>query len=306
MDTFDRIIKPLSVRYKSAEYIEVKRPVGIENYQEVSNTLLLVEKGTLYYGQDKQKVQAGDILFIPPKPTYLQYGDTSERILYFQFQEQQSGYLRRLEEDQRASEAIQFKALYIETKVFDAIDLFTSFDIPPFIIHDKESIPHLIHNLVAEALHNHIGKDKVLSSLSFELIIRILRYIQKENLFAQEIATSSSNLRDPRLVRLFQHINNHLSEDLSNKQLAEVVNVSGDYIGQYFKTLTGINPQDYIEFQRMQKAVTLLRETGYNISDVGRKVGYKDSSYFCRRFKIMFGISAGRMRRREVAARAAA
>jgi len=30
-------------------------------------------------------------------------------------------------------------------------------------------------------------------------------------------------------------------------------------------------------------------------------VGYKDTAYFCRRFKMMFGIPAGKMRRRETA-----
>ena len=34
---------------------------------------------------------------------------------------------------------------------------------------------------------------------------------------------------------------------LSNKVLANVANVSEDYVGQYFKMLTGINPQDYID-----------------------------------------------------------
>ena len=32
---------------------------------------------------------------------------------------------------------------------------------------------------------------------------------------------------------------------------------------------------------------------------IGAEVGYKDTAYFCRRFKMMFGIPAGKMRRRE-------
>jgi AraC-like DNA-binding protein len=78
-----------------------------------------------------------------------------------------------------------------------------------------------------------------------------------------------------------------------------VANVSEDYVGQYFKMLTGINPQDYIEYQRMEKAVNLLRTTKKSIRDIGKEVGYKDTAYFCRRFKMMFGIPAGKMRRRE-------
>ena len=37
-------------------------------------------------------------------------------------------------------------------------------------------------------------------------------------------------------------LKHHLGGDLSNKTLASVANVSEDYVGQYFKMLTGINP----------------------------------------------------------------
>ena len=45
----------------------------------------------------------------------------------------------------------------------------------------------------------------------------------------------------------------------------------------------------------------LLRTTKKSIRDIGKEVGYKDTAYFCRRFKMMFGIPAGKMRRRESA-----
>jgi AraC-like DNA-binding protein len=81
--------------------------------------------------------------------------------------------------------------------------------------------------------------------------------------------------------------------------LSQVAQVSEDYVGQYFKMLTGINPQDYIEYQRMEEAVQLLRTTKKSIREIGLEVGYKGTAYFCRRFKMMFGIPAGKMRRRE-------
>jgi|TARA_B110000977_G_scaffold30996_1_gene40925 AraC-like DNA-binding protein len=102
------------------------------------------------------------------------------------------------------------------------------------------------------------------------------------------------------LIKIFESIKDNLEADLSNKQLAKVVGVSEDYVGQYFKMLTGINPQDYIEYQRMEKAVVLLRTTKKSIQDVGKNIGYKDTAYFCRRFKMMFGITARKMRNREL------
>ena len=118
-------------------------------------------------------------------------------------------------------------------------------------------------------------------------------------MFVEQLATNVTYFKDPRLLDVFAFIKANLGGDLSNKTLANVANVSEDYVGQYFKMLTGINPQDYIEYQRMEKAVHLLRTTQKSIREIGDDVGYKDTAYFCRRFKMMFGIPAGKMRRRE-------
>lgn len=67
------------------------------------------------------------------------------------------------------------------------------------------------------------------------------------------------------MIKIFEFIKGNLDADLSNKQLVKVVGVSEDYVGQYFKMLTVINPQDYVEDQRMGKAVVLLRTTKKSI-----------------------------------------
>ncbi len=67
------------------------------------------------------------------------------------------------------------------------------------------------------------------------------------------------------MIKIFEFIKGNLDADLSNKQLVKVVGVSEDYVDQYFKMLTVINPQDYVEDQRMGKAVVLLRTTKKSI-----------------------------------------
>ena len=143
------------------------------------------------------------------------------------------------------------------------------------------------------------GKGRVVKLQTDHLVVELIRHILEEGLFVEQLATNSSYFKDPRLIDIFSYIKDNLHEDLSNKILANVANVSEDYVGQYFKMLTGINPQDYIEYQRMEMAVHMLRTTKRSIRDIGKEVGYKDTAYFCRRFKMMFGIPAGKMRRRE-------
>jgi len=143
------------------------------------------------------------------------------------------------------------------------------------------------------------GKERVIKLNTERIVIEIIRYILEKRLFVEQLATNSTYFKDPRLIDIFAFIKKNLGGDLSNKVLANVANVSEDYVGQYFKMLTGINPQDYIEYQRMEMAVNLLRTSKKSIREIGRDVGYKDTAYFCRRFKMMFGIPAGKMRRRE-------
>ena len=143
------------------------------------------------------------------------------------------------------------------------------------------------------------GKERIIKLLTEQLVVELIRYIILKNLFVEQLATNSTYFKDPRLIDIFSYIRENIGGDLSNKVLANVANVSEDYVGQYFKMLTGINPQDYIEYQRMEEAVNLLRTSKKSIREIGREVGYKDTAYFCRRFKMMFGIPAGKMRRRE-------
>ena len=143
------------------------------------------------------------------------------------------------------------------------------------------------------------GRSRIVKLETDHLVVEIIRHILNKGLFVEQFATNSTYFKDPRLIDIFAYIKKNLSENLSNKILADVANVSEDYVGQYFKMLTGINPQDYIEYQRMEMAVNMLRTSKKSIRDIGKEVGYKDTAYFCRRFKMMFGIPAGKMRRRE-------
>ena len=162
-----------------------------------------------------------------------------------------------------------------------------------------DQIAATINQILTEDMLDTPGKGRIIKIKTEEVVIEIIRYILKNKLFVEQLVTNSTYFKDPRLIDIFAYIKDNLGGDLSNKVLANVANVSEDYVGQYFKMLTGINPQDYIEYQRMEKAVDLLRTSKKSIRAIGSDVGYKDTAYFCRRFKMMFGIPAGKMRRRE-------
>ncbi|REE05851.1 AraC family transcriptional regulator [Marinoscillum furvescens DSM 4134] len=299
VEDYNMIIESLSVRFVKAKNINILKPVTIENNYDIENSLILVNGGTLSFGPDHETCQEGDVFFIPGgRQVSITYGTHNPISLSKDdFLNHKEEYFKSYEHEAETEE--HYSYVSFEAKAFDSVNFFASLDIPPFKIHDADKVRSLIRSINGEMNDNAPGKGRIIKVLTEHLVVELIRYILKQGLFVEQFATNSTYFKDPRLIDIFTFIKENLGEDLSNKVLANVANVSEDYVGQYFKMLTGINPQDYIEYQRMEQAVNLLRTSKKSIREIGKEVGYKDTAYFCRRFKMMFGIPAGKMRRRE-------
>jgi AraC family transcriptional activator of mtrCDE len=303
MEYYNKVIESVNVRFIRGNNFRVEKPISVNDYAESDNTLILLHHGTLKFGEDQELLNEGEILFLPAEQkTKLTIGSGSKKgeISKDQFLENKKKYLQSISfRDIMSTEEDCISILGFESKVFDVVNFFNSLDIPPFIVRFNDRLATIIEDLMKEVEVSNVGKERALKSNTELLVIELLRHILKNRLFLEELSTNATYFKDPRLIDLFNYIKTNLGGDLSNKILAKVANVSEDYVGQYFKMLTGINPQDYIEYQRMEAAVELLRTTKKSIRDIGKEVGYKDTAYFCRRFKMMYGVPAGKMRRRE-------
>ncbi|MEQ9405343.1 MAG: AraC family transcriptional regulator [Cyclobacteriaceae bacterium] len=299
MEDYNKIIESLEIRFVKAKNINILRPITIENNYEVENFLVLVTAGEIKYGKEKETATEGDVIFVPGgRQVSMTYGSGKATSLSKDdFLSNKDQYLKSYSENPTSEEHYSYVAF--DAKAFDSVNFFASLDIPPFKVEENYKLAGLIRQINDELSGNMAGKDRIVKVLTESMTIELIRFILNNGLFVEKLATNSTYFRDPRLIDIFTFIKENLAEDLSNKILANVANVSEDYVGQYFKMLTGINPQDYIEYQRMEAAVNLLRTSKKSIRDIGKDVGYKDTAYFCRRFKMMFGIPAGKMRRRE-------
>jgi len=303
MEYYNKIIESVNVRFIRGNNFRLEKPFTVKDYKEPDNTLILIHHGTLKFGEDQELLNEGEVLFLPAdRKTKLTLGNSLKKsdLSNQQFKENKKKYLQNISfKDIINMEEDCISMVSFDSKVFDVVNFFNSLDIPPFIIRFNDRLATIIEDLMKEVEVSNIGKERILKSQTEILVIELLRHIIKNRLFLEELSTNATYFKDPRLIDLFNFIKANLGGDLSNKVLAQIANVSEDYVGQYFKMLTGINPQDYIEYQRMETAVELLRTTKKSIRDIGKDIGYKDTAYFCRRFKMMYGVPAGKMRRRE-------
>lgn len=301
MEDYNKIIESLSVRFISAKNINILQPLTVENYYDVENVFIYVHKGEVRFGKEKEVVKENEILFVPGgKMVGLTYGSgNSMNLSNDDFINNKEKFFQTSEEFIPTPLHENITMINFEAKVFDTVNFFASMDIPAFVIKGNHNLISLVKLIVSEIYSDTPGKARVVNLETDHLVVELIRHILHKGLFVEQLATNSTYFKDPRLIDIFSFIKDNLQEDLSNKVLANVANVSEDYVGQYFKMLTGINPQDYIEYQRMEMAVNMLRTSKKSIREIGKEVGYKDTAYFCRRFKMMFGIPAGKMRRRE-------
>lgn len=303
MEDYNKIIESLIIRFVRTNALDAVQPVHIKNYYDFQSTLLLLDSGLMFRGAAPMKIEEGSILFLPGgKNTPLSFGVPTEdaSITNEAFINTKEKYLKHSATPVPGDDVLaRYMSVTFDAKAFDSVNFFTTLDIPPFIITDSPLLEQLIRKISKEYNSNRLAKSRLISIYTEELVIELFRYIVDKQMFVEQLATNNNYFKDPRLIDIFNYIKERLNGDLSNKTLANVANVSEDYVGQYFKSLTGINPQDYIEYQRMEEAVNLLRTTKMSIKQIGEEVGYKDTAYFCRRFKMMFGIPAGKMRKRE-------
>ena len=305
MEDYNKIIESLGVRFIKAKNLVLKQTFTVRNYYDVGNNLILLHKGSIFFGNEEQMVEEGELLFIPGgRSTKVTYGPSGEgkSITNDDLITNREKFFRSNNDLDLIGDAEESHSyVSFEAKVFDSVNFFASLDLPAFLISNNSKLANLVIKVVEENMQELPGKERLINLYTEQIVVEIVRHILRNRMFVEQLATNSTYFKDPRLIDLFNYIKENIGGDLSNKVLSNVANVSEDYVGQYFKMLTGINPQDYIEYQRMERAVFLLRTTKKSIREIGKEVGYKDTAYFCRRFKMMFGIPAGKMRRRESA-----
>lgn len=93
------------------------------------------------------------------------------------------------------------------------------------------------------------------------------------------------------------YVEQHISEpELNAQRIAEALGISTRYVQMIFARMQ-TTASNYILEHRLQLVANCLRhEHATRISDLALEAGFSDLSYFCRRFRDRFGVSARELR----------
>ena len=160
-----------------------------------------------------------------------------------------------------------------------------------------------------------ISKTKILSTLKkIESIsrqtdkykdLRIISLIQiliaEINTVIDELLLKKYHYITPPIAtnEVFQlaidYINKHIQENLTPPIISKYLGVSESYLHRLFKRHMGISIHQYIQNQKMQLALSLLRK-GHAAQNVAAMLGYEYYTTFFAQFKRVFGRSPNKLK----------
>ncbi|MGN0643604.1 helix-turn-helix domain-containing protein [Gemmiger sp.] len=129
--------------------------------------------------------------------------------------------------------------------------------------------------------------DRTLLPLRKEMIREYCDYVQRY----------SVRQYSPLVQKVINNINLHLASPLSLKKLADEYFISSCYLSRVFRQETGCTLTDYINNQRIQRAIYYLSTTDSSIATIAESVGFLDVNYFSKIFKKVTGSTPTRYRR---------
>ncbi|MET7464717.1 AraC family transcriptional regulator [Nonomuraea sp. NPDC005501] len=114
----------------------------------------------------------------------------------------------------------------------------------------------------------------------------------------QDEVAPGTALTHPTVMRVVRMVEAELAREWTLGELAGSVGLSPAYLVRLFRTATGLPPMAYLGRLRVETAADLLLRTDEPVTSIAQAVGWPDQSYFARRFKGYYGLSATTYRTR--------
>lgn len=153
----------------------------------------------------------------------------------------------------------------------------------------RQEIQRVLNAYESSAGDEGIGAPALRETFIIQLLIHISRMTASS-------AQPRENQYDPKIQQVLSYINEHLSEELSVEQLADLAYLSKYHFMRLFKAQTGSTVHAYVRQKRLLHAARLIRE-GTSVGKAAADSGFGDYSAFHRAFRENFGISPGSLKK---------
>ena len=136
--------------------------------------------------------------------------------------------------------------------------------------------------LIYDALYSwakHLQKEKHTQQPFENLLLSVFnKFIQGKQASGKKIPAWAQELKEM--------IQDHIDTNLSLKELSKDLDINPSYLSREFsKHFDNLSFGDYIRKQRIDKAIELMADPSYSLTDIAYLTGFSDQSHFTRIFK---------------------
>ena len=151
-------------------------------------------------------------------------------------------------------------------------------------------VEKLIKTMTEECITKLPGYSVVLQGKLLELIVFLTRHYAKIETTEGEALLLVGGL--------IVEMESNYTRNWRLGELAGKAQMSESSLLRLFRKATGHTPIEYLIHLRLQKAMTLLRDSNRSITEIAFTVGFNDSNYFWRQFKKVMSMSPTEYRKR--------
>ena len=111
-----------------------------------------------------------------------------------------------------------------------------------------------------------------------------------------QVLINAGKRRSSVIIAAVNYVEQHYTENISLKQMAEDIFVSPPYLSNLFKEKMGVNVTAYIHEVRIEKSKKLLLDSTWSIQQIAEQVGYRNEKHFMQMFKKICGMTPSQFR----------
>jgi len=135
------------------------------------------------------------------------------------------------------------------------------------------------------------GENEIIASMLFNELCDV-NEAMKKHISLRTIKSSEQKFLDSLLDIVENHISDH---DFSVALLSRNMGVSRPQLYRKVSAITGRSPVTFIRDIRLNRALSLIKENRYNLSEIALEIGYNSPSYFSKCFREAYGVAPSRV-----------
>lgn len=159
--------------------------------------------------------------------------------------------------------------------------------LPDFIETIKYDLYREIFEKLCKYYDTAYERDQIMLQ---SLVLELIYHLSRESVRTVGRKNSKSN-NHLIIEKVLKYIREHLTEELDLETLADIASLSPIHFHKCFKASVGKTVRDYVEEQRIKKAVNLLMTTELTLTEIAFECGFSSQSYFSYVFKRRMGVT---------------